>query len=146
MAARRLSKLQCWILLLTLGTGTYTRNDQSEGVEVDGFTISRQELLKIRHFEYPAEAQDSFDASLSRSLANLQTKGLIRMYKEPAQPTYPTMKLPLLEHYNPKRSNRYQARWIMLTDEGEQIAIRLLLNTKSTYHPVSLPIHEGPIH
>jgi len=130
LAARRLSKLQCWILLLTLGTGTYTRNYRSEWVEVDGFTISRQELVKIRHYEYPTEAQESFDASLSRSLANLETKGLIHIYKEPAKPTPPTIKLPPLERHLTKRSTRYQARWIMLTDEGERIAIRLLLNTK----------------
>jgi len=116
LAPRRLSKLQQWILLSILTIGTLTRN---EDINLTRFATSRQELLAYRRFQHPTEAQNSFNASLSRSLTNLQTKELIHTYKQLTQP---------LHLIKPTPTKPYQAQWIILTRKGEDIALQLLLN------------------
>jgi len=121
LAPRRLSKLQQWILLSILTIGTLTRN---EDIILTRFATSRQELLAYRRYQHPTEAENSFNASLSRSLTNLQTKQLIHTYKQLTQPLH------LNKHHTIKP---YQAQWILLTRKGEDIALQLILNHKPNH-------------
>ncbi|HUK50530.1 MAG TPA: hypothetical protein VLV18_05795 [Terriglobales bacterium] len=89
------------VLLSTLTIGTLTYNDD---LNLDGFATSRQELLEYRRYEHLTEAQTSFNASLSRSLTNLQTKQLIHTYKQPTQPLH------LIKLHNIKPTKPYRGQ------------------------------------
>ena len=119
----RLSKLQQWILKTTLEKGVWIHRPPVEQGEefIEGTGISRSELVEL--WVRQNGSSPAFEPSLTRSIANLRSKGLVRTFRD--QP-YTRLRYQELDGRQPLYFAWFQARWIQLTEKGRTTA--LLLN------------------